>query len=77
MASRFLKTLECRVLKARACRAQCPGAKVEAMPLDLASLASVRALADKCLQSGRPLSVLVTNAGGLSFFFFWYFGVAL
>ena len=28
MASRFLKTL--------ACRAQCPGAKAEAVPLDLA-----------------------------------------
>ena len=52
-----------RVLKALACRAQCPGAKVEAVPLDLASLASVRALADKCLQGGRPLSVLVNNAG--------------
>lgn len=46
-----------------ACRAQCPGAKVEAVPLDLASLRSVGALADKCLQGGRPLSVLVNNAG--------------
>ena len=33
------------------------------MPLDLASLGSVRTLADKCLQGGRPLSVLVNNAG--------------
>ena len=55
MASRFLKAL--------ICRAQFAGAKVEAVPLDLASLASVRALADKCLQGGRPLSVLVNNAG--------------
>ena len=55
VTSRFLTTL--------ACRAQCPAARVEAVPLDLASLASVRALADKCLQSGRALSVLCNNAG--------------
>jgi retinol dehydrogenase-12 len=36
---------------------------VEAVPLDLASLASVRALAQKCLDGGRPLDVLVNNAG--------------
>ena len=44
-------------------RAAVPGAKVEAVPLDLASLESVRSLAQKCLDGGRPLSVLVNNAG--------------
>ena len=40
-----------------------PGAKAEAVPLDLGNLASVRALAQKCLDSGHPLDVLVNNAG--------------
>jgi NAD(P)-dependent dehydrogenase (short-subunit alcohol dehydrogenase family) len=48
---------------ASAHRAQVPAAKVEAVPLDLASLASVRALAQKCLDGGRALDVLVNNAG--------------
>ncbi|KAK9826117.1 hypothetical protein WJX81_004880 [Elliptochloris bilobata] len=64
----YATVLACRDLeKARAARerikAQCPDAKVEAVQLDLASLESVRLLANKCLQGGRPLSVLVNNAG--------------
>lgn len=52
-----------RFSEASAHRAQVPGAKVEAVPLDLASLASVRAFAQKCLDGGRELDVLVNNAG--------------
>lgn len=37
--------------------------KVELLPADLASLASVRAAATTFLQSGRPLHVLLNNAG--------------
>ncbi len=41
--------------------AQVPGATVEAAPLDLADLASVRAFADA--EGAAPLDVLVNNAG--------------
>ena len=40
-----------------------PNASVELVELDLASLASVRACADRLLSDGRPLQVLITNAG--------------
>jgi len=44
-------------------RAAHPGAAVEFLPLDLASFASVRAAAATFLASGRPLDVLINNAG--------------
>ena len=40
-----------------------PNASVELIELDLASLASVRACADKLLAEGKPLDVLIANAG--------------
>lgn len=45
------------------CREAVPGAKVEAVLVDLADLASIRAFASKALDGGRPLDVLVNNAG--------------
>jgi NAD(P)-dependent dehydrogenase (short-subunit alcohol dehydrogenase family) len=41
-----------------------PAASVESLPLDLASLAAVRACAAAFLTSGRPLHLLINNAGG-------------
>jgi NAD(P)-dependent dehydrogenase (short-subunit alcohol dehydrogenase family) len=60
--------LACRnVEKAEAARndilGSAPGADVEARPLDLASLASVRAFAESFLSSNRRLDVLCNNAG--------------
>jgi NAD(P)-dependent dehydrogenase (short-subunit alcohol dehydrogenase family) len=46
-----------------ALRARVPGATFVPLPLDLASLASVRAAAAAYVASGRPLHVLVNNAG--------------
>src|SRR6185436_11253238 len=40
-----------------------PNASVELRELDLASLASVRACADQLLAEGKPLNVLIANAG--------------
>jgi NAD(P)-dependent dehydrogenase (short-subunit alcohol dehydrogenase family) len=40
-----------------------PNASVELIELDLASLASVRACADRLLAEGKPLDVLIANAG--------------
>ena len=40
-----------------------PNASVELTELDLASLSSVRACADKILAEGKPLHVLIANAG--------------
>ncbi len=40
-----------------------PGASVELCELDLASLASVRSCTDRLLAEGKPLSVLIANAG--------------
>jgi short-subunit dehydrogenase len=37
---------------------------VEVVPLDLASLESVQDLANRLLDAGRPLDVLINNAGG-------------
>lgn len=45
------------------CRAAVPGAKVEAVYVDLADLATIRVFASKALDGGRPLDVLVNNAG--------------
>lgn len=44
-------------------RAHAPGAKVSTRVLDLASLASVAALADTLLAEGRPVDLLINNAG--------------
>ncbi|KAL7147445.1 hypothetical protein ABFS83_06G107900 [Erythranthe nasuta] len=40
-----------------------PSAKVDAMELDLTSLASVRKFASDFSSSGRPLNILINNAG--------------
>ncbi len=60
--------MACRnVEKGEAARAQIvaknPRAAVEVMKLDLAVLSSVRAAAQAFLQSGRPLHLLINNAG--------------
>jgi NAD(P)-dependent dehydrogenase (short-subunit alcohol dehydrogenase family) len=39
------------------------GGSFEAVPLDLASLKSVRACADELLKIGKPFDVIITNAG--------------
>jgi NAD(P)-dependent dehydrogenase (short-subunit alcohol dehydrogenase family) len=39
------------------------GGRIELVALDLASLASVRACADKLLSSGRPFDAVIANAG--------------
>jgi len=44
-------------------RAACPGADVHFARLDLASLASVRAFAQTEIDRGRPLDLLINNAG--------------
>jgi NAD(P)-dependent dehydrogenase (short-subunit alcohol dehydrogenase family) len=44
-------------------RSALPSAKVRFQMLDLASLASVRAFAEQMLATGRPLDLLVNNAG--------------
>jgi NAD(P)-dependent dehydrogenase (short-subunit alcohol dehydrogenase family) len=42
---------------------QTPGASLSVRPLDLASLGSVSALADRLLDEGRPIDILINNAG--------------
>ena len=42
-----------------------PGAKVEAVFVDLADLSTIRTFANKALDGGAPLDVLVNNAGEL------------
>lgn len=44
-------------------RERVPSARLDVRALDLASLASVEALADELLAEGRPLDALVSNAG--------------
>ncbi|MGW6280199.1 SDR family oxidoreductase [Kribbella sp. NPDC055071] len=44
-------------------REQTPGAKVSVRALDLSSLSSVTTLADELRQEGRPINVLINNAG--------------
>ncbi|NP_001152242.1 retinol dehydrogenase 12 [Zea mays] len=46
--------------------AECPAAAVLVLPLDLSSLASVRAFADRFLALGLPLHLLINNAGKFS-----------
>ncbi|KAK9904189.1 hypothetical protein WJX75_006317 [Coccomyxa subellipsoidea] len=67
-AQGYATVLACRdISKARAARDKIkeglPGAKVEAVPLDLADLSSIRSFASKALDGGRPLDVLINNAG--------------
>ncbi|CAJ1952814.1 unnamed protein product, partial [Sphenostylis stenocarpa] len=40
-----------------------PSAKVDAMELDLSSLASIRKFASEFISSGLPLNILINNAG--------------
>jgi len=47
-----------------AIQAELPGACLESLPLDLASLAAVRQCAETFLARGYPLHVLINNAGG-------------
>ncbi|KAM0888881.1 hypothetical protein ACQ4PT_028060 [Festuca glaucescens] len=47
-------------------RGECPGADVLVLHLDLSSLASVRAFADRFLALGLPLHLLINNAGKFS-----------
>jgi NAD(P)-dependent dehydrogenase (short-subunit alcohol dehydrogenase family) len=44
-------------------RTEAPGAKVELVMLDLASLASVREVAARVVEKGLPLDLLINNAG--------------
>jgi NAD(P)-dependent dehydrogenase (short-subunit alcohol dehydrogenase family) len=44
-------------------RERVPNARLDVRGLDLASLESVAALADELLRDGRPLNILVNNAG--------------
>ncbi|TMU96608.1 SDR family oxidoreductase [Streptomyces sp. DASNCL29] len=44
-------------------RGLAPGAKISTRALDLASLDSVTALADQLLGEGRPIDILINNAG--------------
>lgn len=44
-------------------RARYPGAEIAIAELDLASLDSVRRFAERWLENGRPIDVLVNNAG--------------
>jgi NAD(P)-dependent dehydrogenase (short-subunit alcohol dehydrogenase family) len=48
---------------AQAIRAETPTAAVRVEQLDLASLASIEAFADRLLAAGRPIDLLVNNAG--------------
>jgi NAD(P)-dependent dehydrogenase (short-subunit alcohol dehydrogenase family) len=48
---------------AKQLRAETPGGPIETELLDLASLASVRAFVARYLATGRPLHVLINNAG--------------
>jgi NAD(P)-dependent dehydrogenase (short-subunit alcohol dehydrogenase family) len=44
-------------------RAEVPGAKLTVRRLDLSSLASVRTLGEQLLAEGRPITLLINNAG--------------
>ncbi|MCQ4051791.1 SDR family NAD(P)-dependent oxidoreductase, partial [Klebsiella pneumoniae] len=44
-------------------RRRVPGARVRFEPVDLASLASVQAFAERMVWEGRPIDVLINNAG--------------
>lgn len=44
-------------------RAQVPGAALDLCPLDLASFESIAAFSDQMLSDGRPVGLLINNAG--------------
>lgn len=46
-------------------RAVSPGASIEVMSLDLASLANIRSFAERFLSKGVPLHALINNAGAV------------
>ena len=60
LASRTLKNGEAAVSKIKQ---EVPNADVSTMELDLGSLKSVKAFAEAYLQTGKPLHVLINNAG--------------
>jgi NAD(P)-dependent dehydrogenase (short-subunit alcohol dehydrogenase family) len=60
LASRTLKNGEAAVSKIKQ---EMPNADVSTMELDLGSLKSVKAFAEAYLQTGKPLHVLINNAG--------------
>ena len=47
-------------------RARTPGARIQVRPLDLASLGSVATFADELIAEGRPVGILINNAGVMS-----------
>lgn len=61
-AARDLAKAETALAEARS-QAATHGGSIELLQLDLASLASVRAAADRLLAQGRPFDVLIANAG--------------
>ncbi|ASL46204.1 2,3-dihydro-2,3-dihydroxybenzoate dehydrogenase [Burkholderia sp. AD24] len=61
-AARDLKKAQQATLEAQH-EATAAGGNIELIELDLASLASVRACADKLLAQGQPLDVIIANAG--------------
>lgn len=61
-AARDLSKTEAATAQVRA-DAVAGGGELELVQLDLASLASVRACADRLLADGRPFDVVITNAG--------------
>lgn len=50
----------------REIRAVAPGANIQMLPLDLSSLRSVADLAQSLMSVGRPINVLINNAGVMS-----------
>lgn len=50
----------------RGIRAMAPGADIRLLPLDLSSLQSVADLAQSLMSAGRPINVLINNAGVMS-----------
>ncbi len=46
-----------------------PGAKVEVALMDLANLATIRDFANRALDIGKPLDILINNAGSVVFMF--------
>jgi NAD(P)-dependent dehydrogenase (short-subunit alcohol dehydrogenase family) len=61
-AARDLAKAELAIAEARR-DAAAAGGSIDLIELDLASLGSVRACADKLLAEGKPLDVIITNAG--------------
>jgi len=61
-AARDLEKAERAIAEARR-EAATAGGSIDLISLDLASLASVRACADKLQEEGKPLDVIIANAG--------------